>query len=246
MTRPSPPKLGCWIDLPSPQVAEIVAGAGFDFVVLDLEHGIASLETLQVQLMALAGRCRAVVRIPELSEGWIKRVLDSGADAVMVPRVETAAEAAEIVAMSRYAPDGRRGEGLPVVRASGWGRGSADYRVRWGREAGIIVQIESPAGLEAVEEIVAVKGVTQLFFGPSDYSASAGFEITDPKVMEAAGQVAQVAAAHGLEAGSITLTPGATGQLAALGYSDIAVASDVIGLVSALDGQLEAAKAETG
>lgn len=245
MSRTTQPALGCWIDLASPQVAEIVAGAGFDFAVLDLEHGIASLETLQVQLMALSGRLRAIVRIPEISEGWIKRVLDCGADAVMVPRVETATDAAEIVQMCRFAPEGRRGEGLPVVRASGWGRQSAAYRERWRREAGIIVQIESREGLEAVGDIASVKGLSQLFFGPSDYSASAGLEITDPAVMAAAGRVSEVASAHGLQAGSITLTPGATGQLAGLGYSHIAVASDVIGLVSALDAQLDAARTET-
>ncbi len=246
MPRSPSPQLGCWIDLPSPQVAEIAAGAGFGFVVLDLEHGPASLETLQVQLMALSQRCRAVVRIPECSEGWIKRVLDSGADAVMVPRVESAEEAAGIAAMSRFAPKGRRGEGLPVVRASGWGRKSMEYRSRWEREAGVIVQIESPAGLAAVDEITTVDGVTQLFFGPSDYSASAGLEITDPAVMAAAGKVAAAAASRGLEAGSISLVPGSVGQLAALGYSHIAVASDVIGLVGALDGQLAAARGEIG
>ena len=237
-------KLGCWLDLPSAQVADIVAGAGFDYVVLDLEHGVASAETLQMQLMALAGRAASVVRIPETNEGWIKRVLDSGADAVMVPRVETAADAAEIVQMARYAPEGRRGEGLPVVRASGWGRQSADYRAKWRANPGIVIQIESEAGLAEVEAITAVKGISQIFFGPSDYSASIGVELTDPAVMEAAGIVARAGAKRGLEVGTISLAPGTNGPLAAMGYSHIAVGSDVIQLVSALDSQLETARSE--
>ena len=244
MAQNSQTQLGCWIDLPSAQVADIVAGAGFEYVVLDLEHGVASTETLQLQLMTLAGRCRSVVRIPEMNEGWIKRVLDCGADAVMVPRVESASDAAEIVQMARYAPEGRRGEGLPVVRASGWGRQSAAYRARWRTEPGIILQIESAAGLAEVEAITAVKGISQIFFGPSDYSASIGVEITDGVVLEAAGKVAKAGAKHGLEIGTISLVPGTNGALAALGYSHIAVASDVIQLVGALDGQLDAARKE--
>lgn len=244
MTHKLETKLGCWIDLPSPQVADIVAGSGFDYVVLDLEHGIASIETLQVQLMALAGRCASVVRIPEMNEGWIKRVLDCGADAVMIPRVETASDAAEIVQMARYAPEGRRGEGLPVVRASGWGRNSVKYRQAWRENPGIILQIESAAGLAEVEAIAATKGISQVFFGPSDYSASIGVAITDPAVLSAAETVSRAGLANELEVGTISLVEGTNKALATMGYSHIAVASDVIQLVGALDGQISAARDE--
>ncbi|MHA1128743.1 MAG: HpcH/HpaI aldolase family protein, partial [Alphaproteobacteria bacterium] len=157
-------EFGCWLDLPSPQVAEIMAQTGFDFIVIDLEHGPASIETAQMQMMAMkATGCRAIVRVPEASEAWVKRVLDAGAQGVMVPKVETAAQAAEIASWAYYAPKGVRGDAWRVVRASGWGRGSDAYKESWNADGFVAVQIESVLGLANIKEIAAVKGVTQLF-----------------------------------------------------------------------------------
>ncbi|MCK4861738.1 MAG: 2-keto-3-deoxy-L-rhamnonate aldolase, partial [Rhodobacteraceae bacterium] len=88
------PEYGCWLDLPSAQVAEIMSHVGFDFIVVDLEHGPASVETAQVQMMAIGTRARSIVRVPDGTEAWIKRVLDAGAGGVMVPKVESAEQAA--------------------------------------------------------------------------------------------------------------------------------------------------------
>lgn len=236
------PEYGCWLDLPSPQVAEIMAQVGFDFIVVDLEHGAMSVETAQVQMMAIGAGARAIVRVPEGTEAWIKRVLDAGAGGVMVPKVESAAQAAEIVSWAYYAPKGQRGDARQVVRASGWGRNSEAYKAKWNANGFVAVQIESLAGLENIEAIAAVEGVTQLFFGPSDYSADAGVLIDSDHTLDVAARVASVAKAHGLHSGSVAFPQGTPQALAKLGFTHISVAGDVAALSDSLDGSLRNAK----
>lgn len=236
-------EFGSWLDLPSPQVAEIMAQTGFDFIVIDLEHGPASIETAQMQMMAMkATGCRAIVRVPEASEAWVKRVLDAGAQGVMVPKVETATQAAEIVSWAYYAPKGMRGDARRVVRASGWGRGSDAYKESWNADGFVSVQIESVLGLANIEEIAAVKGVTQLFFGPSDYSADAGMAIDSKATLDAGARVAKVAKAHGLDCGSVTFPRGTPQALTKLGFTHISVTGDVAALANSLEESLQDAK----
>jgi 2-keto-3-deoxy-L-rhamnonate aldolase RhmA len=239
--------IGCWLDLPSPEVAEIVAAAGFDFALIDLEHGAIGIETAQHMLMAFNGSVtEPLLRVPEASEAWVKRALDAGAAAVMVPRVEDPVLAARLGAWATYGPEGRRGEGLGLVRAGGWGRKAGAYRTR--RKAaggGIIAQIESPAGLALAAEIAAAPGIGELFFGPADYAASLGTTTCDPAVATAAQTVAHAAAKAGKRSGSFVF-PGSTfASLAAMGHHRAARASDVGLLVRALDTDLAAARQET-
>ena len=234
---------GSWLDLPSAQVAEMMAQVGFDFIVVDLEHGPASVETAQLQMMAIAGNdCRAIVRVPEASEAWVKRVLDAGAQGVMVPKVETATQAAEIVSWAYYAPKGERGDARRVVRASGWGSKSEAYCEEWNNNGFVSVQIESVAGMDKIEEIAAVDGVTQLFFGPSDYSADAGISIEGPEALAAAAKVAKVAKKHGLDSGSVTFPLGTPAALTELGFTHISVAGDVAALTDSLAVSLKDAR----
>ncbi len=233
---------GCWLDLPSPQVAEIMAQAGFDFIVVDLEHGPMSVETAQVQMMAIGTQAHAIVRVPEGTEAWIKRVLDAGAGGVMVPKVESAAQAAEIVSWAFYAPKGQRGDARRVVRASGWGLNSETYKTDWNTDGVVSVQIESVAGLENLEAIASVEGVTQLFFGSSDYSADAGVSIDSDETLAAGAMVAAAAKAHGLQSGSVLFPQGTPQVLAKLGFTHIAVAGDVAALRDSFEGSLLDAK----
>lgn len=237
------PEYGSWLDLPSVQVAEIVAQTGFDFIVVDLEHGPASVETAQMQMIAMNGtNCRSLVRVPEGTEAWVKRVLDAGANGVMVPKVESAAQAEEIVNWAFYAPKGRRGDARAIVRASGWGRDSAAYKENWNNGGVVSVQIESVIGLERIEEIAAVEGVTQLFYGPSDYSADAGVSFDSEETLAAATKVAAVAKAHGLTCGTVLFPRGTPQILAELGFTHISVASDVAALTVNLEESLLNAK----
>ncbi|HRO12315.1 aldolase/citrate lyase family protein [Amaricoccus sp.] len=240
-------QIGCWIGLPSPEAAEIVGGTGFDFAIVDLEHGVAGMETAIRMMMALtATGTPPFVRIPEPSDGWIKRALDAGAAGVIVPRVEDAGTARRLAGFATYGPEGRRGEGTAVARGARWGRDAGGYRSRWRETGGLVLQIESPAGLAVAAEIAAVPGVTQLFFGPSDFSACLGAELADPRVAEAAREVARIARAAGREAGTVTFPGSGFAELAAMGYTHVLGASDIALLVPALDAHLEAARRELG
>ena len=235
-------KLGCWLGLPSVEVADIVGGAGYDFVVLDLEHGTASIETAARQMMALAGHgVDVLLRVPEPSEAWLKRALDAGAGGLIVPKVESAEAAADIVSKARYAPIGARGEALPVVRASHWGRRIDAYRAA-AESLPIMCQIETQRGLEAAEDIAAVAGVTHLFFGPVDFSATTGVALDDPTVQAAAKRVTAAAAKTGKGAATIGFVGLSVSQVSAMGFSHVAVASDVAVLVTGLETQLKDAR----
>lgn len=243
MAHPAP-RIGCWLELPSPEVAEIAAGAGFDFAIVDLEHGIIGIETAQRMLMALASsRTVPWVRVPDPSEGWVKRALDAGAATVMVPRVDDLDTARRLAAYATYGPEGRRGVGVAVARAAGWGREAGPYLARWRATGGLALQIESPAGLAIAAEMAAIPGVTNLFFGPSDYAASLGTGRDDPRVAEAGRTVAAVARAAGRDAGTVTYPGHGFAELGALGYTHVLDAADIALLVGGLDASLAAARA---
>ena len=238
------PAAGCWLDLPSPEAAEIAARAGVDFGVVDCEHGPATVETAGRMLSALrAGGAAAIARPPERSEAWIKRLLDSGADGLILPMVETPKLAAEAAALTRYPPEGRRGLAHSVIRAAGWGADAEAYRAGWNARAFLAVQIESPAALEAAGAIAAVDGVDLLFFGPSDFSSFAGFPDgpADPRAFAAFERLAAAAHGAGKLAGSVAFPAGSGAALRAAGCDMISSGSDV----SALRRGLAAAMAQT-
>jgi len=164
--------LGCWTVLGAPAVIELLALCGFDFLLLDQEHGFGEPSALlhSLQAMAATPACSSVVRVPSNDPHYLKRVLDAGVEGVMVPNVETAEDARAIVAACRYPPAGRRGSALGSARASDYGIRSADYRQRAAQELLIVCQIESPRAVENVEAIAAVEGVDVMFIGPHDLS----------------------------------------------------------------------------
>lgn len=166
---------GLWLNLASPITAEIAGQAGFDWCLIDGEHGAYDLGTIQSQIMALAGTgTEAIVRVP-VGETWIlKQVLDLGVRTIMVPMVETAAQAEEMVRAVRYPPHGVRGLGATVARASGFGVIS-DYAANANDEICLIVQVESRAAMENIPEICAVEGVDVVFIGPADLAADMGY-----------------------------------------------------------------------
>lgn len=237
---------GCWFDIPSPFIAEMIGVAGYDFCVIDLEHGPMSLETATLSLMALeAAPTMPIVRVTEGTEGQIKRALDAGAKGVMVPRVETPMQAEAMVEFFRYPPRGIRGSAQSVIRASGYGLNAQAYTESFAEQHLLALQIESVAGFAAREAIAATDGVGMLFFGPADYAASLGVPIDHEEVLRAAKAVAGCAASHGLLAGTV-LFPGSTpAVLAAAGMTHISVAGDIGVLMSGLTQALSAAREET-
>jgi 4-hydroxy-2-oxoheptanedioate aldolase len=171
--RDGRPQIGLWTQLASPIAAEVLAGAGFDFLVLDTEHAPNELPTVHAQLQAMVGGTATPVVRPVWNDPVVfKRLLDVGAQTLLVPFVQTAEEARRAVAATRYPPAGIRGVAL-ATRANRYGR-VKDYFERVNDELCVFVQLETRAALESLEAIAAVDGVDGLFIGPSDLAADMG------------------------------------------------------------------------
>lgn len=167
--------LGCWSMLGNPVVTEILGLAGYDFLLIDQEHGLGDPTTLVAQLQALnTTACTSVVRVPWNDHVYLKRVLDAGVEGVMIPSVESAEEARAAVAACHYPPRGRRGAASSSARASGYGMGGGDYVATCGDNLLVIVQIESARAVENIDAICAVEGVDLVFIGPHDLSGTVG------------------------------------------------------------------------
>ena len=181
--RTGKPQIGLWSSLSSNYTVEVIAGAGFDWILLDSEHSPADIENLLTQLQAAAPYpSHPVVRIPWNDMVTIKRVLDIGAQSLLVPYVSTAAEALSAVSYTRYPPAGVRGV-AGTTRATRFGR-IAEYARRAHEEICLLVQVETQQALDNVEAICGIDGVDGVFIGPADLHASLGHpgEIANPKV----------------------------------------------------------------
>src|ERR671936_1224623 len=176
-------QIGLWSSLSSNYSVEVIAGAGFDWILIDLEHSPNDLESLLAQLQAAAAySTHPVVRVPWNDMVTIKRVLDVGAQSLLVPYVSSAAEARAAVSFTRYPPQGVRGV-AGTTRATRFGR-IKDYARRAHEEICVLVQVETQSALDSIEAICAVKGVDGVFIGPADLHASLGYpgEIANPQV----------------------------------------------------------------
>jgi len=222
------PLLGTWLLSASPLLAEAAGHAGFDFGVIDMEHGPLDMAEVVHLLQAIAGtRMLPLLRVPWNDTVTIKRVLDAGATTVLVPFVQNAAEAAQAVAAVRYPPQGVRGM-AGMSRAARFGM-QADYMAQANKHIAVVVQIETEAALAELELIAAVDGVDAVFVGPTDLSASMGLpgQVTHRRVMDALAQAARRCHAIGKPIGSIGVEPALLAQIRAAGYDFLAVDSDL-------------------
>ncbi len=178
------PQIGLWCSLSSHYAIELVAGSGFDWLLIDTEHSPNDLESVLTQLQAAAPYpTHPVVRVPWNDMVTIKRFLDIGAQSILIPYVQNEQEAKNAVAYTRYPPAGVRGV-AGGTRATRFGR-VKDYARRAAEEICLLVQVENQAGLDNLEKIAAVEGVDGVFIGPADLHASLGYagETANPKVM---------------------------------------------------------------
>jgi len=177
------PQIGLWSSLSSSYSVEVIAGAGFDWILLDSEHSPADLENLLTQLQAAAPYpTHPVVRVPWNDMVTIKRTLDIGAQSLLIPYVSTAEEARAAISYTRYPPAGVRGV-AGTTRATRFGR-VKDYARRAHEELCVLVQVETQGALDSIEAICAIDGVDGVFIGPADLHASLGRtgEIAHPEV----------------------------------------------------------------
>ena len=224
---------GCWLSLCSPMAAEIVAQSGYDCVMIDMEHGQGTvLNSISLMQATKGENCVALARVPWNDMVVIKRTLDAGAEGVMIPAVNSKAEAEAAVAACTYPPQGLRGVAPTVVRASRYGAEWQDYAARANEDTLVICQIESALALESVEEIAAVDGVDMLFIGPFDLSASMGHlgQPDHPEVRREIDRVEAVAKGCGKLLGAIPTGERDAASLYRDGY-DLVLADGDLGLL---------------
>ena len=227
---------GCWLTLASPLVAEALAAAGFDFLVVDGEHSPAdTMDTVALLQAIAAGGSQPIVRVTDNTTWLAKRALDAGSPTLLIPMVGSADEARRAVAAMRYPQQGNGGvRGVAgIVRAARFGL-AADYVLTANEAACTIVQIESAAAVEAAEEIAAVDGVDALFVGPADLAASLGHlgDSRHPQVQQAIDRVAAAAKRQGKAAGIFAGSAAEARDYAARGFSLVSVAADVVWLLA--------------
>ena len=188
--------LGSWITLAHPAIAEIMARAGFDWLTIDLEHSVITIREAEelIRVIALCGGT-PLVRLTSNEANQIKRVMDAGAHGVIVPMVNSKADAERAVSSVYYPPRGKRGAGL--ARAQGYGTSFADYREWLAREAVVIVMIEHVDAVKNLEEILNTDGVDGFIIGPYDLSASLGRpgDFANPAHAEAIERICKVSQA---------------------------------------------------
>ncbi|VDR33597.1 4-hydroxy-2-oxo-heptane-1,7-dioate aldolase [Arthrobacter agilis] len=223
------PLTGMWICSGSPLVAEICAGSGLDWLLVDAEHSPNGLESILAQLQAIHGHpVQTLVRPPVNDTVLIKQYLDLGVQNLLIPMVNSVDDARAAVAATRYPPEGVRGVGSALARAARWNR-IPDYLGSAAGTISVTVQIESAAAVEAVEDILAVDGVDAIFVGPSDLASSMGLlgQQEHPDVRAAVGHCLTAASKAGTPAGVNAFNPTTARHYLDAGARFILVGADV-------------------
>jgi len=232
---------GCWLHLCSPIAAEVLALAGYDAMVIDHEHGFGDLGgAVQIMQAMSATPASPILRVPWNDPVVLKRVLDIGPEGVMIPSVNSAAEARAAVAACLYPPDGIRGAAYGLVRASDYGMAAQDYLEGLQDDLLVICQIETPEAVDAIPEIAAVDGVDMLFIGPIDLSGSIGKlgQFGDSEVVALRERAEDAIKAAGKLLGGLAVPNLGIVDMASRGYDFITAASDIALLRDAALAQL--------
>ncbi|MDQ0137682.1 4-hydroxy-2-oxoheptanedioate aldolase [Neorhizobium galegae] len=228
-------QIGLWQALANPYTAEICAGAGYDWLLLDAEHAPNDIPLLVSQLQALKGSgSHPVIRPPVGDPHIIKQLLDIGAQTLLVPMVESRAQAEAMVKAVRYPPHGVRGVGAALARASAFNR-IPDYLQTADAEICLLLQIESRAGIAALDDIASTDGVGGVFIGPADLAADMGFlgRPGEPAVQVEVEKALARIVSHGKAAGILTADLGLAKRYVEIGATFVAIGNDVTLLANA-------------
>ena len=194
--------VGPVVTLPAPEVAEILAAAGFDWLFVDAEHAPLGMRDVQSLLQAAGPRFPCLVRVPAGEEAWIKKALDTGAAGLIVPQVHSAEQAERVVKLCKYPPQGTRGVG--VARAQGYGSRFGEYVATANEQLTVVLQAESADAVRNIGAIAGVPGVDAILVGPYDLSASLGKpgELSHPDVRGAIAAVRDACLDAGVRLGA--------------------------------------------
>jgi 4-hydroxy-2-oxoheptanedioate aldolase len=242
--RAGAPLFGVWAGLGSPLAAELLGRAGFDWVVVDLEHGAATESELLAHLTAIEVTGAAALVRPQSGERLrVGRALDLGAAGIVVPRLDTAEQAREAVTFLRYPPDGQRGVALLTrgARLGAVGHGEVAYV---NRDIVGIVQIETPSALREADEIAAIDGVDVLFVGPADLSHSLGVpgRFDDAAYLAALRSVLDACRAYHKAAGILLYDPASFGPHLEMGFTFVGLGADLSFVANGAKAALAAAR----
>jgi 2-keto-3-deoxy-L-rhamnonate aldolase RhmA len=240
--KSEPPLIGCFLNLASPLVAELVVSSGFDCVLIDREHSPADLMTALGMLHAVRAAGGAVLmRVPANDPAEIKRAVDIGIDGIMIPQVESAEDARRAATAAYYPPGGRRGLAPGLIRASQFGQ-DASYVASASERLLLMCQIETARGADAVNEIADVPGVDMLFVGPYDFSADLGHpgEPDHPAVRQRIEEIEHACRSAGVAIGGIPTPNRSASDLIDAGYAIVLSGSDVGFLRDGARAQLKA------
>lgn len=233
--RKDAPAIGTWVKLPAIESMEIIALAGFDFAVIDLEHSAMDVETAYRHIgVALLTGVSPIVRVPSLDGGLVQRVLDAGAEGIMLPHVDTVEQASEAAALLRFPPRGRRGVG-GTSRAGAWGALPRSEYFRYGNdEVVFIAQIESTEAAQNAGAIARVDGVDALLVGAADLSAGEGKTEDDPDVVAIITDAVRATVAAGIPIGNAGGASAASVQAAVdIGFTFTMMSNDATLLAGA-------------
>ena len=222
-------QVGCWLGLADAYIAEISAGAGFDWLLIDGEHAPNDLRSIVAQLQVIAARNTHPIVRPPIGETWIiKQLLDAGAQTLLIPMVESAQQAQELVRAVTYPPHGIRGVGSALARASDFAA-ITDYLTTARDEICLLAQVENQKGMQALDEILTVDNLDGVFIGPSDLAADMGFigQAGAPEVKKAVVEAMHKIVASGKAAGILTLDTDLQQQCRDIGATFIATDIDV-------------------
>ena len=230
-------QIGFWLAMGSPNAAQIAGGAGFDWLVIDAEHGPNDITSLVSQMHALQGSASNIIIRPPVGETWmIKQLLDIGCQTILVPMVDTVEQATQLVQAMNYPPKGIRGVGAALARASHHNR-IADYLQTANDQMCLIVQIEAQRGLDNLADILSVDGIDGVFIGPEDLAADMGYlgQPTAEPVQRAICTAINQIVAAGKAAGILMAVPELVQHYLTLGATFVAVGTDVTSFVKATD-----------
>ncbi len=237
------PVVGCWSHLVSPIAAEVVALSGYDFVIIDNEHGPASLsESTQIMQAISTTPAATLMRVPWNDPVYLKRALDTGIEGVMIPAIDDAEAARAAVAACRYPPAGVRGVAYVLTRSADYGLKAEEHAAHAAGNLLVMCQIESRRAVDNIAGIAAVDGVDVLFIGPFDLSASMGKagQFDDAEVAEALARAEAAILASGKAMGGIPKAGDDAAAMFARGYRVVVSNSDVLMLRDSARAEVEA------
>ncbi len=224
--------VGTLVTLPAPEAAEIFSRAGFDWLFIDMEHSTLDPRDALHLIQAAGERSACILRAPLNDEIWLKKALDTGCDGVLIPQVNSLADAQKAVRLCKYPPLGTRSVG--ITRAQGYGGDGGEYLRRANDDIAVIVQIEHRDAVANLEEILSVDGIDGALIGPYDLSSSYGLvgRLGAPQVKDAVERVRETCQRRGVPVGIFSATKEGAERCVEAGYRLVAVSSDVLMLVN--------------